>query len=102
MCQAEIALPAVMRPPSTQHCPAGIDASTLLECFGKEEKRFSEDMHVIAIAATAKSCNMSTSALYVHQEALQLQEVLNLLDCNITPVKLAIPCSNACVHVTRC
>ena len=68
----------------------------------KGGKEVSAGMHVIAIVATAKSCNMSTSALYVHQEALQLQEVLKLLDCNITPVNIAIPCSNACVHLPRC
>ncbi len=46
-----------------------------------------EDMHFAVIVATAKSCNMPTPTFVVHQEALQLQEILNLLDCSITNVK---------------
>ena len=60
-----------------------------------------EDVHVITIVATAKSCNMPTPTFAIHQEALQLQEILNLLDCSITPVK-AIPFNSAWVHLTRC
>ena len=67
----------------------------------KGGKEASEDMHVIAIVATAKSCNMSTSALYVHQAALQLRKFLNLLDCSITPVKTAVPGNEASVHFSR-
>ena len=67
----------------------------------KGGKEASEDMHVIAIVATAKSCNMPTPTFVVHQEALQLQEILNLLDCSITPVKTAVPGNEASVHFSR-